>query len=155
MYVKATNEQAEIFPYTLGMLRKDYPNTSFPKQPSDKLLGQYGMYRVNAAPEPIYDERTQRIAKKDLPDFIDGKWVIAWSVFQKEQEQVDQENEAQAEAVRSQRNNLLAKSDWTVLADSPLTEEQRTEWVTYRQALRDISNADGFPYVAFPAEPEA
>ena len=105
MYVKATNEQAEIFPYTLGMLRKDYPNTSFPKQPSDKLLGQYGMYRVDAAPEPIYDERTQRIAKKDLPDFIGGKWVIAWSVFQKEQEQIDQETQAKSEEIRSQRND--------------------------------------------------
>lgn len=150
MYVKATNEQAEIFPYTLGMLRKDYPNTSFPKQPSDKLLGQYGMYRVDAAPEPTYDERTQRIAKKDLPDFIDGKWVIAWSVFQKEQEQIDQETQAKSEEIRSQRNDLLAKSDWTQLPDAPLTEEKRAEWSTYRQALRDLSTLEGFPYVELP-----
>ena len=39
--------------------------------------------------------------------------------------------------VRMQRNGLLAASDWTQLADSPLTDEKKAEWATYRQALRD------------------
>lgn len=150
MYVKVTNDQAEIFPYTLGMLRKDHPNTSFPKQPSDKLLGRYGMYLVDAAPEPTYDERTHRIAKKDLPEFIDGKWVIGWSVFKKEQEQMAQETQAKSDEIRNQRNDLLAKSDWTQLSDAPLTEEKRVQWAAYRQALRDISSLGGFPYVELP-----
>ena len=36
------------------------------------------------------------------------------------------------------RNFLLMDSDWTQLADAPLTAEQKTLWQTYRQKLRDI-----------------
>ena len=36
------------------------------------------------------------------------------------------------------RNFLLMDSDWTQLADCPLTDEQKTRWNAYRQKLRDI-----------------
>lgn len=36
------------------------------------------------------------------------------------------------------RNNLLKECDWTQGADSPLSEAKKTEWATYRQALRDF-----------------
>ena len=39
--------------------------------------------------------------------------------------------------VRMQRNGLLTASDWTQLADSPLGDSKKAEWVTYRQELRD------------------
>jgi hypothetical protein len=40
--------------------------------------------------------------------------------------------------VRNQRDQLLAQSDWTQMADSPLSAEQKEAWATYRQALRDL-----------------
>ena len=40
--------------------------------------------------------------------------------------------------VRARRNELLAESDWAVMPDSPLSESKKAEWVTYRQALRDL-----------------
>jgi len=40
--------------------------------------------------------------------------------------------------VKSYRNALLAWSDWTQFNDSPLSSSKKTEWATYRQALRDI-----------------
>lgn len=42
------------------------------------------------------------------------------------------------EEMRSHRNRLLAKCDWSVLPDSPLSESKQAEWATYRQALRDF-----------------
>ena len=36
------------------------------------------------------------------------------------------------------RNFLLMDSDWTQLGDAPVTTEQKTQWQTYRQKLRDI-----------------
>jgi hypothetical protein len=39
--------------------------------------------------------------------------------------------------MRHDRNRLLAESDWTQMPDSPLTDDQRAAWATYRQALRD------------------
>lgn len=41
--------------------------------------------------------------------------------------------------IREKRNTLLAESDWTILPDSPKTDEEKTEWMTYRQTLRDVT----------------
>ena len=41
--------------------------------------------------------------------------------------------------LRQKRNSLLASSDWTVLSDSPLSQEEKTAWLEYRQDLRDIT----------------
>ena len=40
--------------------------------------------------------------------------------------------------IRQQRGRLLVGSDWSQGADSPLSASKKTEWATYRQALRDI-----------------
>lgn len=37
------------------------------------------------------------------------------------------------------RNDLLASTDWTQVPDSPLSEEQKQAYRTYRQALRDMT----------------
>jgi len=43
------------------------------------------------------------------------------------------------EALRTHRDFLLRQSDWTQFNDSPLSDSKKTEWQTYRQALRDIT----------------
>ena len=43
------------------------------------------------------------------------------------------------EKLRIVRNTYLSESDWTVMADSPLSESKQTEWKIYRQSLRDIT----------------
>ena len=43
---------------------------------------------------------------------------------------------------RQERNNLLAATDWTAMADAPT---QATAMTTYRQALRDITSQSGWP----------
>ena len=50
-----------------------------------------------------------------------------------------------AETNRKTRNDLLTDSDWTQMNDSPLTNEEKTAWATYRQELRDISDLDAWP----------
>ena len=64
--------------------------------------------------------------------------------------------EQQEAQIRAQRNSLLTLSDWTQLADAPLTAEQKQAWAEYRQALRDVPEQAGFPEnVAWPLVPEA
>ena len=55
---------------------------------------------------------------------------------------------------RLDRNILLKDTDWALTSDSPLTDEQKTEATTYRQALRDLPAQDGFPNIAFPTKPD-
>ena len=40
--------------------------------------------------------------------------------------------------VRAERDSLLAASDWTQVADAPLTASEKAAWADYRQALRDV-----------------
>ena len=61
-----------------------------------------------------------------------------------------------AEGHRTTRNKLLADSDWTQMNDSPLTNEAKTLWATYRQELRGITDLDAWPNLAdedWPVEP--
>ena len=39
--------------------------------------------------------------------------------------------------IREDRNKKLSESDWSQFTDNGLSTEKRTEWITYRQALRD------------------
>ena len=56
-------------------------------------------------------------------------------------------------AVRANRATLLAASDWTQLPDVPL--DTKAAWATNRQALRDITEQDGFPFnVIWPTAPQ-
>ena len=60
--------------------------------------------------------------------------------------------QSKAISVRAERNSLLAASDWTQVADTPV---DRAAWATYRQALRDVPDQTGFPdAVAWPVAPE-
>jgi len=56
-------------------------------------------------------------------------------------EEATWESQALARAsaeLRTKRDALLVSSDWTQAADSPLTNEAKASWTTYRQALRDL-----------------
>ena len=60
--------------------------------------------------------------------------------------------------LRSERNALLASSDWTGLSDLALTNEKSAEWKLYRQKLRDITagldTVDKVNAVIWPTKPE-
>ena len=40
---------------------------------------------------------------------------------------------------REERNHKLGICDWTQGPDSPLSDDKKAEWATYRQELRDIT----------------
>ena len=52
---------------------------------------------------------------------------------------VIEKSEIAIKTLRNQRNDELKNSDWTQFNDSPLTDVKKSEWQTYRQALRDIT----------------
>ena len=55
------------------------------------------------------------------------------------------------DVMRAVRNDLLAQSDWTQVADAPVDREA---WATYRQALRDFpATWTAGPEADFPDTP--
>lgn len=65
--------------------------------------------------------------------------------------QAELEEIVASQKVRDKRNKLLITSDWTQVADAPVDKEA---WATYRQALRDVTDQEGFPHdVVWPITP--
>jgi hypothetical protein len=89
MYVKTTNDVVEIYPYSIGLLRKDNPNTSFPKTPTDELLADWGVFPVTVAADPQYDPRTHKVVADSLPTKINGAWILGKSIVEMTQEEKD------------------------------------------------------------------
>lgn len=50
-----------------------------------------------------------------------------------------------AAQVRAKRDALLAETDFLMMPDYPLGEEDATALKTYRQGLRDVPTQEGFP----------
>lgn len=154
MYVKIIDGAVDQFPYTIESLRGDNPNTSFPKNPSDELLEGFGVYAVNPVPRPSFDIRTQTVAQNDEPHLEDGQWFIGWTITDKTADEITAHDTAEGEIMRLRRNELLEKSDWTQVSDSPLSDTDKAAWATYRQSLRDISSQEGFPNsITWPTSP--
>ena len=59
--------------------------------------------------------------------------------------------------LRAKRNKLLADSDYIVLADSNVTPDKKSEWMTYRTALRNLTQGldtiEKVNNVAYPLKP--
>jgi hypothetical protein len=149
MYAKLNNGLIEKYPYTIGELRKDNPNTSFPSQISKETLTEYGVVEVQEVPAPQINH-TQNLIES-TPVFEDNVWKQKWAVLAASPEDI-QERTLQAEAqVRAERNARLTASDWTQGKDIPDSVSQA--WVPYRQALRDLTSQGGFPFdVVWPEQ---
>ena len=50
----------------------------------------------------------------------------------------EQKRDGLLNMIRSDRNKKLSESDWSQFTDNGLSSEKKIEWVTYRQALRDL-----------------
>lgn len=60
-----------------------------------------------------------------------------------------------AAQVRSQRDAMIAETDYLMMSDYPISAEDKALVETYRQALRDIPEQEGFPSnVQWPVVPQ-
>ena len=140
-HLKITNGQPET--YSIGQLRRDNPNTSFPKVPSNALLADWGVYPYTVQDQPTVDYLTQALKPTTLAE-VNGAWTQGWIVSNLPTEDAGRN-------IRNQRDNLLSQTDWMALSDNTMTPE----WSSYRQALRDITTQEGFPFlVGWPTKPE-
>ena len=85
---------------------------------------------------------TDRAATEDAP---------AQTAAEQEAEYKATKDAEQATSVRQQRGEKLKDSDWTQVADAPV---DKAAWATYRQALRDVTDQEGFPWtIDWPTNP--
>lgn len=77
MYAKQINGEWQI--YSMGQLCRDNPQVSFPRQPADETLTEYGVYPVSTETLPEFDPRWQRAVQGPLTkvgDVVTRGWII-------------------------------------------------------------------------------
>lgn len=143
-----------------------HPNTSMPQQLSEELLNAFGADVVfegaQASGGTVY-----QYSQAQGVEQINGKWYtkyvlgptfidtvedgVTTTALQHETAYKAQKDAEQAKSVRATRDAKLSECDWTQVADAPV---DKAVWVTYRQALRDVTAQTGFPWtVEWPVAP--
>ena len=154
---------------TISQFKATQPNTSFPKQITTDILDSYGYDPVlNGAEATV--TAPYGVSTRSGVEEISGQWFtkfIAGPVFT---DTTDSEgavttaadNEAAykasidtqaAAAVRSERNRLIAETDWVIVMAKETGTNIPSAVKTYRQALRDLPSAAGFPHTMAWPEP--
>ena len=154
MYVFAPNQTVETFPYSIGNLRRDNPNTSFPRNPSDELLAEWNVFPVVKQDPPTFDAATQDLNESN-PTLSSNQWLQTWSVTAASSDEIAQRTTDKQAEVRAQRNQLIAETDWVVVMAKETGTNIPSAMKTYRQALRDLPTTEaGFPHtMTWPTKP--
>lgn len=135
----------------VGDYRELFPKTSFPRSgPSDSFLARNNAKKVSVFKS--HDRATEKLIP--ATPYVDGDYIYTVTVADKTEAEIQADTASKAAQVRSERDRLLAASDWTQLPDSPLTDEKKTEWATYRASLRNLPDSEGFPNITFPNDPD-
>ena len=142
---------------TQGQWRAANPSMSLPRVWNDSVLDALDLDPVLRSPAATVGAY-QTSVRDGVEQDANGNWVekyVARDMFADDAElgtKAEQETAYQAtldatvaEGHRTTRNKLLADSDWTQMNDSPLANETKTSWATYRQELRDLSDLDAWP----------
>ncbi len=153
---------------TVSQFKATQPNTSFPKQITTDILDSYGYDPVLNGPAATVTA-PYGVSIRDGVEEIDGQWFtkfIAGPVFTDTTDDdgnvttaADNEiaykariDAEAAKSVRAKRDRLLAETDWVIVMAKETGTNIPSAVKTYRQALRDLPSADGFPHtMVWPA----
>jgi hypothetical protein len=147
-YVKITNGAVDQYPYSIDHLRRDNANVSFPRAVPIDIMRRYSMLPVIVDAIPEYDPLTHKVTTATTPTRNGNDWVITRTMVDLTSDEIADNDAHAAFLNRVTRNKLLDESDWTQMNDSPLSNELKTAWATYRQECRGLSDADAWPNLA-------
>jgi hypothetical protein len=139
-------------PITVNDYRELFANTSFNANgPSDEFLTANNAKKVNAF--KAHDRLTQKLVQCAAYD--DGEFVSIVEVQLLTAEEIQAAKDSAMSNIRGTRNQLLNACDWTQAVDCTIAK--KTEWATYRQALRDLPSTITEPrtFSAWPNNPDA
>jgi hypothetical protein len=127
-----------------------FPNVSFPASgPSDSFLESKGAKKVfEFLP---HDRATQKLVR--VKPYLDQGVCYTVEVQDKTEDEIAADLASKSAKLRADRDAALARSDWMVIKAQETGVALDSEWATYRQALRDLPDANGFPNVDLPLPP--
>ena len=151
MFIYIDSEGAKHYPVNNGTIQKHFPNTSFPNPLPDEGFPEMGIFPLDDDPCPEFDELRQNIVQIEPVEKSEGQWTIPWSVVDLPEEKITSNVQMFEFTMRENRNAKLAFCDWTQLPDATV---DKAAWASYRQELRDITTAEGWPEnITWPTQP--
>tara|TARA_B110000261_G_scaffold159094_1_gene196382 strand:- start:41 stop:490 length:450 start_codon:yes stop_codon:yes gene_type:complete len=148
LLIKATGSTVEQYPYSIGLLRKENPNTSFPKQVSAEDMASFNVYPVTEVTPTVSD--TQKLVKVWTPTLVGGDWVLAHEAVDLTSDDIAEATAVLAANAREERDALLAATDFYALSDVSMSEAM----TTYRSDLRAVPAQSEFPTtISWPTVP--
>lgn len=149
MYLKI-KDGIITYPYTIGELKSENSNVSFPQILTNDILENFGVYPVESV--EITDDYTKNIVE-GTPLLSGSVYVQTWDITDATTEEINIRLEEKWLEVRDMRDSLLSQSDWTQFQDSPISGSNLTDWQTYRQSLRDITSQSNPFDLVWPSKP--
>jgi hypothetical protein len=138
MYLKVSGSTI-TYPYSVQNLKNENPNISFPTIISDSLLESFNIYQVEMK-NSGYDSDDTKDVTEVTPTLSGSIYIQTYTISDADTDTINKRREIKWSGVRSGRDSLLSESDWTQFNDSPISGSTLTDWQTYRQSLRDITN---------------
>jgi len=138
MYLKVSGSTI-TYPYSAQNLKNENPSISFPTNITDSLLESFNIYKVEVKSSG-YDNDDSKDVTEVTPTLSGSVYVQTYTISDADTETINKRREIKWSEVRSSRDSLLSESDWTQFNDSPISGSTLTDWQTYRQSLRDITN---------------
>jgi len=151
MYLKVSGSTI-TYPYSVQNLKNENPSISFPTIIADSLLESFNIYKVETKSSG-YDSDDTKDVTEVTPTLSGSVYVQTYNITDADEETINKRREIKWSEVRSNRDSLLSECDWTQFNDSPISGSTLTDWQTYRQSLRDITN-QSTPYdITWPNKP--
>lgn len=145
------NSQNEVleFPVSLKNLVEEGVISS--EEATKEELVASGVTEVGAIniqpPHNEYIQKLQAVLQSD------GTWKEQWVQQETSDEYRANQTRKRATQVLKDRAVYLGYTDWTQMPDVVLGNKEA--WAEYRQALRDVTAQEGFPWqVVWPSRPE-
>ena len=152
MYLRVSGSNI-IYPYSIQQLRTENKNVSFPSVITDEVLATFDVYPVKMV-DGNYDIDYTKDVVEVTPTLSGSVYVQTYEVTDADEYTIEVRHEVKWEEIRETRNSLLSECDWTQFQDSPITGSKLTEWQTYRQSLRDVTNQENPYNITWPTKPE-
>ena len=151
LFIRLEDGVPDGYPISETNFRLLFPDTSFPSHFTADLVEPlgYGIYEISDHPEsPGRYEKNIEVKPIRCEH---GIWKQTWGVIPMSDAEKEAIDAAKAKEIRSERDWKLAACDWTQVADAPVN---KAAWATYRQALRNMPEQEGFPWsVEWPRRP--
>ncbi len=147
-YAKLENDQIVEFPIYQGDLKN---LVGFDDLSGEEFPTPEGYVAVEDTIPPAFPQDHTKTLREGTPVLVDNLWTRVWTIDEATESELQIRTQRKSTEVRKLRNEFLANSDWTQLADAPVDSGM---WTVYRQQLRDVPSQSGFPWqIEWPVAP--